>query len=481
MYKERWNEICFLLSENIQKEISEDLFEKYVTQALRVIGWKQFTGDLEIRPSFQIGAANRISPDFIIKSEQKGKLFVIEIKQPHLTLTTGFQKQLFSYMRQLRLEYGLLIGREIQIFYDGDKIPHEDPILLNTIPFNRDSTKGEKFVELFDKKNFSIERLDAYTNDFIAEQEKKKHTKFLEQEILSEEYRLYILDLIKNDLINKYDKEVVSTVLDNFEVNIAEKFSEVFVPGNSLIITEDNQVLNKPESESYNKTVSEQKDSKISQVAEQAVFEIDNQHYFLKRFNNQVIRIFNSNNVMLDITVKPILRDIIKRYNLNIDLYLKSGVIKNTQILGKEIIETLNKNVRIKPTSYTTTGRDYSRYNVSVNGISEKNLNKRQAIFLVISNAIHSGIKPYELFDITNKSRWIWVDKVCHSRWEFEQQKIQNRRTYDAKRWFVDDRELLMVDEKTYAFSNQHNTEAFIMIEKIFKRYPALNGRIEKS
>ena len=49
--------------------IDEYEFEQKVIQALSVLGWKEYLGDFEIRPSFKIGAANSISPDFIIKSE----------------------------------------------------------------------------------------------------------------------------------------------------------------------------------------------------------------------------------------------------------------------------------------------------------------------------------------------------------------------------------------------------------------------------
>ena len=36
---EKWEEICFLLSENIKREISESEFEQNVIQALRVLNW----------------------------------------------------------------------------------------------------------------------------------------------------------------------------------------------------------------------------------------------------------------------------------------------------------------------------------------------------------------------------------------------------------------------------------------------------------
>ncbi len=123
--------------------------------------------------------------------------------------------------------------------------------------------------------------------------------------------------------------------------------------------------------------------------------------------------------------------------------------------------------------------RDFSKYNVTINGIEEKNLSKRRAMFFVISNVINSGIKPEDLFDITKTKRWIWVEKICNTREDFEKEDIKNRKTYDSSRWFIEDNELFVIGERTYAFSNQHSSEAFNLINKIFEKYPELNGKIE--
>lgn len=123
--------------------------------------------------------------------------------------------------------------------------------------------------------------------------------------------------------------------------------------------------------------------------------------------------------------------------------------------------------------------RDFSKYNVTINGIEEKNLSKRRAMFFVISNVIKSGIKPEDLFDITKNNTWIWVEKVCKTRTEFENEEIKNRKTYDPSRWFVEDNELFVIGERTYAFSNQHSKKAFDLISNIFEKYEELNGTIE--
>jgi hypothetical protein len=224
---EKWNEICFLLSENIKNDISEYEFEQKVIQALSVLGWKEYLGDFEIRPSFKIGAANSISPDFIIKSESK-RVFVIEIKQPQLSISTGFQKQLFSYMRQMKLEFGLLIGQSIQIFYDGVLSKQDDPVLLENIIFERNSEKGEKFVELFCKEKFSSDSLNSFTLKSLEKINRKEDFKLLSNKIISKEFKDNILNLIKQEFISDYDGELIDAVLNGLivEINIKNRITE---------------------------------------------------------------------------------------------------------------------------------------------------------------------------------------------------------------------------------------------------------------
>lgn len=223
MNTEKWNEICFLLSEHIQKDISESQFELNIIQALRVLGWKEFSGDIAVRNSIQVGAANRITPDIIVKSGENQKLFVIEIKQPNIPFNTKFQQQLFSYMRLLKMDYGLLIGQGIQVFYDGALSNQDDPILLETIRFERNSEKGEQFVELFGKDTFSFESLEAFVLQAIKKINLKLDFKILTDRILSEDFLKNVPNLIKQEFINEYDGELIDSVLEGLEIEIHTK------------------------------------------------------------------------------------------------------------------------------------------------------------------------------------------------------------------------------------------------------------------
>jgi hypothetical protein len=227
MNNEKWSEICFLLHDNIKVDISENDFEQCVIQALRVLNWKEYLGDIDIRPSFQIGASNRIIPDFVIKSQDNQKLFVIEIKQPNIPLNTTFQQQLFSYMRQLKLEYGILIGQGIQIFYDGNLSSQDDPILLETIKFEKDNKSGGVFIELFDKLNYNKNSLENFTKNALKKIDKKKDFKILTNKILSNDFIDKLNPLIKQGFIGEYDGELIDSVLKNIKIEISSNINKI--------------------------------------------------------------------------------------------------------------------------------------------------------------------------------------------------------------------------------------------------------------
>lgn len=229
MNKEKWNEICYLLSEKLPTDLSENEFGQEVIQALRILDWKEYKGEIEKEPSFQFGAANKLRPDFVIKSENQ-RLFVIEIKIPSIPLNSTFQRQLFSYMRQLKLEYGILIGQGIQIFYDGNLIDQEDPLLLETIQFTPDNEKGEKFVELFSKESYSTELLKSFTLNSLKKINRKEDHKKLTEKILSVNFQEKLNELIKQDFLNEYDGELIDEVLNELKIEISEKTKNISQP-----------------------------------------------------------------------------------------------------------------------------------------------------------------------------------------------------------------------------------------------------------
>ncbi len=219
---ELWQEICFLLQENISPSISEEMFEQKIIQSLEKLGWSQFRKEIILKQSIQLGSAGRIIPDIIVKSLKTAESFVIEVKKPSADIEKdSHQKQLFSYMRQLKLENGLLIGSKIQIYNDGKSNTTDEPILLKSIDLSASSKDGLLFLDLFHKNNFSYQHMQQFAEISIKELLTERHKKKLHELLLSSDYRLKIRQFIVEDLQEDWDKDTVKDVLNQLNIFIS--------------------------------------------------------------------------------------------------------------------------------------------------------------------------------------------------------------------------------------------------------------------
>lgn len=128
--EELWNEICFILSENIKPDISESQFQREVVRALEKLGWRQFKKEIIEKISMPSGTSS-IEADVIVQSpENSVPFFVIEIKAPNVDSTNKkIAAQLLSYMRQSKCEIGIIIGNMISIIWDDRQSTQTDYLL----------------------------------------------------------------------------------------------------------------------------------------------------------------------------------------------------------------------------------------------------------------------------------------------------------------------------------------------------------------
>lgn len=115
------------------------------------------------------------------------------------------------------------------------------------------------------------------------------------------------------------------------------------------------------------------------------------------------------------------------------------------------------------------SNRDYTKYDITINGVSKENLAKRNAMFFVVSEAVKAGISPELLKPFTKPRAWLTVNQVCTTVAEFV--AIQSKRKYNASRWFNEDTDLMVVDGKTYMFSNQHGGDIARIVQQIFDTF----------
>lgn len=223
---ENWNKLCYYLSEKIQTDIPESEFELIVEKGLEILGWDEFSGDFEIRPNYQLGSTRKsLRPDFVIKSNKTGKkLFVVEIKRPKVPLSNQNQTQLSTYMRQFKLEFGILIGPQIQIFYDGELNNNENARLIENIEFKRENEKGKQFTELFSKEKFDKDTLSDFAKKSFKKINEKETEREIKNKLLSEGFKESVSEIILEKLSADYDINIVTTVLNNVNLEISDKY-----------------------------------------------------------------------------------------------------------------------------------------------------------------------------------------------------------------------------------------------------------------
>lgn len=170
----------------------------------------QWLGDIVAEETIHIGSANSIRPDFVLYQDGAPQV-VIEAKEPNHVQSERNREQLFSYMRQKKVDFGLYIGERIQLYYDDPK-DKMDPILVFSLNYEPDSTHGQTFVNLFNAPSFSTKQL----RDYCAEQLTiRKGRKKLDEEInmlFSEQGKDKLVDIIIDHLIAKgYEKDLVES------------------------------------------------------------------------------------------------------------------------------------------------------------------------------------------------------------------------------------------------------------------------------
>lgn len=221
---EKWNELCYILSENLPSNTSEQLFELKVVQAFEKLGWSQFKNEIVVRESVQVGASNRISPDLVLRSKDKVNLFIVEVKKPSFEIDNStFKGQLSSYMGIMRVELGILIGNKIQLFLDGKFFNKSGIVLIDEIEFKRDNEKGLKFVELFTKENYNKQNIENHAQEKIQQLKEIEDFKRLKNQLLSKNYNEKIIDYLKTELLKEYNEKTIEKAFKVLEVKIENK------------------------------------------------------------------------------------------------------------------------------------------------------------------------------------------------------------------------------------------------------------------
>jgi hypothetical protein len=126
---------------------------------------------------------------------------------------------------------------------------------------------------------------------------------------------------------------------------------------------------------------------------------------------------------------------------------------------------------------------DFSKYDLTIGDDTHGHLTKRALGLHVIRTALRAGIPPDELAGYFRGSINSWLIALDGdlSREEFSQGAAQARPNSDLNRFHCKDEELVHVNGKTYAISNQWDVTNVPAFEQIVQAYPRLGMQIAKA
>lgn len=224
-YKEIWYRFCsYVLKSKKESELlstKEYMFRDSIVEYFNIeLGWDRQC--IETEYVVHSGCADK-KCDIMIHDDfnKKEELFLIECKRPNNKQSLRNRKQLDSYIATTRICIGIYIGEYIELFYDerSDKALALPVFRVDYNPTN--NPNGEKFVELFHKKNFNKERLISFCK------ERYQPILYLNKELANSDN--YIKKLILQDLKYKYgnSKEpLIEDILMRYSVSISDKYDQ---------------------------------------------------------------------------------------------------------------------------------------------------------------------------------------------------------------------------------------------------------------
>ena len=259
-----WKTICYLIDTHKQNNTKEGAYQKTIENIFDVLGWNKN----EICPQFpvQMGATTKRA-DILLKNKDK-KVVVVEIKRPNIETTEQVQNQLSSYMRILRMDFGLCFGEDLKFFFENPNDKDENIELIFETNFEIDSEDGLKFIELFSKSTFDEEKLYKFCEQKIKEIEAEKQAKENERQVQIE--------------VEKFLANEAKVIRDCFFDFLSEKY-----PDNIVKILKEQICIKTKEIQSVNYTktnISEFFKQKFRKITDDEIFGSDNNRNGFQRW-----------------------------------------------------------------------------------------------------------------------------------------------------------------------------------------------------
>lgn len=213
-----WNEICHKLNNCKSRDVLENVYEDKIVDCLALLNWSEADGEIRRQYPIQVGHEPKRA-DIVISSNGMWQ-FVIEVKRPNHSIQGEDKKQLQSYMRQLKVRFGLYIGENIQLFYDDDS--PIDIIKVLDIEIKESDSNGIRFIELFHKDNYTPQAILDFYEDIKHKQAEEQEKKDTVAKILNDKEGEGFRELLREKLlIEGHADEWIDDVFGQFKIMVS--------------------------------------------------------------------------------------------------------------------------------------------------------------------------------------------------------------------------------------------------------------------
>ncbi|MBQ2303752.1 MAG: hypothetical protein II256_04970 [Bacteroidales bacterium] len=238
---ENWNEIIDTLQKRINSKSTEIEYQQEIENCLKILGWKSYNKTMQSQVTIHIGNNNSIRPDIVLYKNDIPTL-PIEIKRPNNTCNIKQESQLVSYMRQLKLNIGLYIGENIQLYYDTPN-DLDNPICVFKVEFREDDVNGSIFCEMLSYEKFDITSLENFCKEHYNQIVVRNNLQERFNEFFfSSDANKNIITLIKDKFLKEgFEEKALEYELEKLTFKIERKQSY-----------RTEQKIKKPEIESHN-------------------------------------------------------------------------------------------------------------------------------------------------------------------------------------------------------------------------------------
>lgn len=220
---DNWIEIQDILRYCINNNVLESYYQREIENCFKILGWRKANDTLRSQVSIPIGSTSYIQPDIVLQHHASDGALVpvvaIEIKRPDNIKNERQEAQLFSYMRQMRLNFGLYIGEKIQVFYD---IPttHDKPVPVLTVSIDTNDPNGDILCQLFEYEHFSLSNLEQFCKDQIDwEDETRRLSERLSA--ITRDPDTSLKAMLRSALTSEgFREDIVADLLNNYTLSI---------------------------------------------------------------------------------------------------------------------------------------------------------------------------------------------------------------------------------------------------------------------